>query len=91
MGDVISELGGIRSRVSGASADAQAGWTGEAAAEAARAAAEMDGVLRRLTGSLENLRELVQMSAAGFTAAEQQQAADVRAAAAGLNDGIASR
>ena len=88
LSEVIGELGGIRSRVSGANADAQAGWAGDAAAESVRAAAEMDGVLHRLTGSLENLRELVHMSADGFTVTEQEQAADVRAATAGLNEGI---
>ncbi|TDC67962.1 WXG100 family type VII secretion target [Streptomyces hainanensis] len=91
LADVIGDLGGIRAQVSGASADTQAGWTGTAAAEAARATAEMDSILRRMTDSLENLRQLVEMSADGFTTAEQEQAAQIRAAAAGLNNGIAGR
>ncbi|TDC20855.1 hypothetical protein E1265_20045 [Streptomyces sp. 8K308] len=88
---VISELGSVRSRVSGASADTQAGWSGDAARELVRGAGEMDAVLGRMIPALENLRELVQMSGQGFTAEEQEQAAQMRAATAGLNQGIAGR
>ncbi|MDT0321040.1 WXG100 family type VII secretion target [Streptomyces millisiae] len=90
MDDVTRELQGIRSRVSGANAQAQANWSGETARAHAQGAEELDAVLGRLTRSLGNLRDLVQMSADGFTAEEQEQAAQVRAATT-LNDRIAGR
>ncbi|WP_052852111.1 WXG100 family type VII secretion target [Streptomyces avicenniae] len=94
MDGVLNQLNGTRSSIATSASDTAAGWHGDAAGQFASGAQDADATIHRLISSLQNLRELVQMSKNQFTAEEQEQASRMRAVGSqysdiSLNGGIA--
>ncbi len=86
----VGLLNQSRSKLSSATDQVAAGWTGEAARQFSAGQTEANFNLDRLIRALENLRELVRMSRDDFSRQEQEQIAEMQRAHSGLGD-ISSR
>jgi WXG100 family type VII secretion target len=82
----IESLRGDHNSLTAMQSDLTGGWRGAAAAQFNTGQSDTNVNLDRLIQSLQNLRELVQMSRDGFSQEEDERVAELRTASAGLQE-----